>query len=204
MSQTLVFFRHAARTLAMTTVLGCALALGFSLFLPMQYGSSVRLLITQTSATGLDPYTAIKTTERISQSLSELMHTSTFYDNTLQKAQGFDVAYFPVEAYAKRRAWKDAISSSISAGTGVMTVTAFHPMRDQARLLVEAAARELSEQATNYFGQGVRVQVIDAPLASRWYAKPDFIMNSLAGAGIGLLLGAGWVLIAMARKGYEE
>jgi hypothetical protein len=31
-------------------------------------------------------------------------------------------------------------------------------------------------------------------LPSRWFAKPDFARNVMAGAAIGFLLGAAWVL----------
>ena len=41
---------------------------------------------------------------------------------------------------------------------------------------------------------GVRVQIIDDPLPSRWFAKPDFLRNILAGAAIGFLLATAWVL----------
>ena len=80
-----------------------------------------------------------------------------------------------------------------------MTVAAYHPSRDQARILVEAASHELSIQAPNYFGPNVRVQVIDTPLDSRWYAKPDFARNVFLGFGVGLFLGLAWLLVGPRR-----
>ncbi len=176
-------------------IAGALLVLLFSLASPLQYSSTVRVFITQLNATGLDPYTAIKSTERIASSLSELVYTTTFYTNTLNQAQGFDAAYFSPDDFLRRRAWRRTIATSVTAGTGIMTVTAYHPNPEQARIIVDAAARELALEAPNYFGSNVRVQVIDAPLNSRWFVKPDFVFNGLFGLLIGFLLGVIWVLL---------
>jgi len=193
-------WRHGWRIIITTTALGLALALGFSLLLPMQYSSSMRLLITQMNTTGLDPYTAMKATERIASSMSELVYTSTFYQNVMTGAQGFNVNYFPLDEHGKRKLWQKTVETSVAPGTGIMTVTAYHPSRDQARILVEAASRELASQATNYFGADIHVQVIDAPLDSQWLARPNFISNAAFGLFVGLLIGIGWVLMSFSRR----
>jgi uncharacterized protein involved in exopolysaccharide biosynthesis len=180
--------------MATTAVLGAVLALAFSITTPLQYSSSVRVLITQPNVAGLDPYTAIKSNERIASSLAELLYTTTFFNNILGRAEGFDAGYFPTDERSKRRAWRRSIETAIAAGSGIMTITAYHPDRSQARLLVDAAASELAAQAPNYFGASVRVQVIDAPLDSRWYARPDFVRNGSFGLLVGLLAGVAWVL----------
>lgn len=182
------------RFLFLTTFLGAFFAFLFSLSSPLEYASSVRVLITQPSATGFDPYTAIKSTERIATSLSELVYASTFFDNVMQQGKGFNPSYFPTNEYDKRKMWRKAIQIGIAPGTGIMTIQAFHSSREQARILVDGVARELALQTPNYFGSSVRVQVIDAPLDSRWIARPNFGLNAVFGAFVGLLLGLGWVL----------
>ena len=182
------------RFLVLTTFLGAFFAFLFSLSTPLEYSSSVRVLITQPSATGFDPYTAIKSTERIATSLSELVYASTFFDNVMQQGKGFDMAYFPSNEYDKRRDWRKTVQIGIAPGTGIMTIAAYHPLREQARILVDGVARELALQTPNYFGSSVRVQVIDAPLDSRWFARPNFVLNTAFGAFMGMLLGLGWVL----------
>ena len=198
-------WRHFRRVAVATSVVGLALALGFSLLMPLQYSASMRLLITQTTqaqstAAALDPYTAIKANERIAASMTELVYTSTFYNSVMSQARGFDASYFPADEYNKRKLWSESIGTSVTPGTGIMTVTVYHPSRDQARILVQAAASQLAVSATNYFGSGVRVQVIDAPLDSRWYAKPNFVSNGLFGLFVGLLIGVGWALLGFSRR----
>lgn len=192
-------FVRAWRTLLITSVLGAVLALAFSLVQPLQYASTVRLLITQTTSSAVDPYSALKFTERIAGSLSELLYSSTFANNILQNAKDLSPGYFPQDEYAKRKLWQKTVEAGVSPGTGILTVSAYHPRRDQAKILVEAASRELTVQAPNYFGANVRVQVIDAPLDSRWYARPNIPKNAILGFGIGLFLGIAWLLTGSRR-----
>lgn len=181
------------RVIAISTGIALLLAIGFSLIQPLRYSSTVRLLITQTNVTGLDPYTAVKSTERIAQNLSEVIYTSSFF-NAVMTDTSIDKAYFPTDEISKRSLWKDSIVTSVTPGTGVMTVTAFHSSRAQAALLAVRVSQELSNQAPNYFGYSVRVQVIDDPLPSRFFAKPDFLRNGLMGVMIGFLAATAWVL----------
>lgn len=181
------------RFVVLVTGVGLALALGFSLVQPLRYSSTVRLLITQTSLTGVDPYTAIKSTERIAQNLSEIIYTTSFFD-AVTAADTIDRSYFSEDEITKRAKWRDTIETGVSAGTGVMTVAAFHPDRAEATELAVRVARELATLAPNYFGYSVRVQVIDDPLPSRFFAKPDFLRNALFGAVFGFLFASAYVM----------
>lgn len=177
----------------MSTFLGLVLAVGFSLVQPLRYSSTVRLLITQTNVTGLDPYTAVKSTERIAQNLSEVVYTSSFFNAVMTKSE-IDKSYFPADEIKKRQIWRETLATGVTPGTGVMTVTAYHTSREQATLLAIRVSQEIAKQAPNYFGYSVRVQVIDDPLPSRFFAKPDFIRNGLLGGLAGFLVLTAWVL----------
>jgi capsular polysaccharide biosynthesis protein len=182
-----------SRLIAFATLLGLVLALGFSLVQPLRYSSTVRLLITQTNVSGLDPYTAVKSTERIAQNLSEVIYTSSFF-SAIISSETIHRNYFPVDEIKKRAAWRDTVSTAVTPGTGVMSVTAYHTDRSQATAIALRVAQEVANQAPNYFGYSVRVQVIDDPLPSRFFAKPDFVSNGLMGLIAGFLIGTAWVL----------
>jgi uncharacterized protein involved in exopolysaccharide biosynthesis len=186
-------FIRAWRFVAVSTLLGLVLAVGFSLVQPLRYSSTVRLLITQTNVAGVDPYTAIKATERIGQNLSEIVYTTSFF-NAVMEDEKIDKTYFPTDEISRRNLWKDTIATVVSPGTGIMSVTAYHPSRDQAQELSVRVAQEIADAAPNYFGFSVRVQIIDDPLPSRFFAKPDFITNAAFGAVIGFLFASAWVL----------
>lgn len=174
---------------------GMVLAVLLSFTQPLQYSSTVRLLITQPGATNTDPYTVLKSNERIAQNLSLLLYGSSFFENILLQAEGMDKSYFPTSEFERRRLWSRTISTSVEPGSGLMLVSAFHKDPSQARALVQAAAQELVKQAPNFFGFSVRVQIIDSALDSRWFARPNFLNNAFAGLFLGLLVGIGASLL---------
>jgi len=179
-------------------LIGALIALAFSFTQTLQYSSTIRLLITQPSSTSLDAYTVLKSNERIAQSLSQLLYTSTFFENILSQAPGVNAAYFPRDELSRRKLWQRSVETGVEANSGLMTVTVYHPDPNQARSLVNAAAEELTKQAPNYFGFTVRLQVIDTAVNSRWFARPNFISNTLFGLFLGLLVGTAWILVRKA------
>ncbi len=182
------------RLIVLLTALGFVLALIFSLIQTKKYSSQVRLLITQTNVTGVDPYTAIKSTERIGQNLAELVFSSSFFNGVINEG-GVDANYFTLnDEIEKRREWAQTVEVGVTPGTGVMYITAYHPDRAQAAAIAVAVSRQLAEQAPNFFGYSVRVQIIDDPLPSRYFAKPNFATNIGFGTLLGLLIGSAWVL----------
>ena len=188
-------------TLLLTALLGGLLAGGFSLLQPVRSAASARIIFTEAGASGLDPYTALKASERLAQSLSELLYSSTMFENILLRAHGFDAKYFPADELERRALWHQTIWSSVAAGTGLMTVTAYHPNAEQARLLVQAAADELVDKAPIFFGAGVRAQIVDPAVVWPGIARPDYLKNVTLGALAGLLLGLGWLLVRNFKRG---
>lgn len=193
-STPLIVFLEQWNVIVISAVVAAILATAFSFLTPLQYSSSVRVLITQPGTAGLDPYTVLKATESIANSLTQLVYSSTFFTNVIQQNAVVDPTYFPQDELRKRKLWRQTLDISVTPSTGILTLTAYHPTREQARALVEGAAKELALQAPNYFGTSVRIQVIDSPLDSRWFARPKFASNALVGFLVGALLGAAWVL----------
>jgi uncharacterized protein involved in exopolysaccharide biosynthesis len=186
-------FLNSWRLVVLCALAGLILAVGFSLIQPLRYSSTVSLLITQTNITGLDPYTAVKSTERIAQNLSEVIYTTSFFNAVMARGE-IDQAYFPEDEISKRSKWRNTIETAVTPGTGVMKIIAYHTSRSQATQLSVRVAQEIADLAPNYFGYSVRVQIIDDPLPSRFFAKPDFVRNGSFGALVGFLLASAWIL----------
>jgi len=191
------------RALVGLGITGALLAFALSFLQPLQYSSTVRLLITQPGSVNVDAFTVLKSNERIAQNLSQLLRTSTFFENILAQAPGVDAEYFPSEEYERRRTWNRTVSTSVDTGSGLMTVSVYHRDVAQARSLVIAASNEIAKQAPNYFGSAIRVQVIDSPLDSNWYAKPNFLNNAMYGLFTGIMLGILWSLLRKSERTVE-
>ena len=164
--------------------LGLVFITAVTFALPKQYSSTMRLLVVQANVAGLDPYTAVKSTEQIAGNVRELVYTSLVANRVLAETSGFQSSYFSEDEYSRRKEWQKAVEVGVVPGTGILTVTVFHPDREQARLLVEGVSRQIIEQTPN-FGYNAQARVIDTPLPSRWFARPDVVTNAALGAMIG-------------------
>lgn len=162
---------------------------------PLCYSASVRLLITQQSSFTLDPYTALRSTELVGENLVQIVSTSSFLARLLETGYQIDDKYFALIEQKRRNLWEDTIKARMISGTGLFTVTAFHPSKQEAIKIVSATAFLLSTQGSEYVGRNITVRLVDPPLASRFPAKPNFALNILTGGALGLLAGSGiaWV-----------
>lgn len=174
---------------------GLILSLLVSFIQPLRYSSSVRLLILQDVGAAVDAYTASRSEERIAQDLSTIVYTTTFFDQVLSAGFSVDPRGFPSQDNKRRQAWAKAVDTSVSHGTGLLTITAYHTDVRQAEQIARAVSFVLTQHVNEYTSGGnVQVKLIDAPLNSRWPVKPDLIANGLSGLFLGGLIGAGYVL----------
>lgn len=186
-------------TILLCGVIGMALAILLSFLRPLEYSSTTRILITQELG-AVDAYTASRSAERIADDLASVVYTSTFFDKVLDSGYDIDATYFSDDEIKRRDQWEKAISASVSRSTGLLSVTAYHEDVDQAEELATAVAYVLTTQGWTYTSGGnITVQVVDAPLNSRYPVRPNLLVNGFSGLILGLLGGAGYVLIAAER-----
>lgn len=169
-------------------------------FIPrLEYSSTTRLLITQQLG-AVDAYTASRSAERVAEDLANAAYTSSFYDQIFEENPEIDRSYFPQGEARFRSRWEDAISTSVSRGTGLLTIRAFHEDAEQAEEIATAVAELLSQQGWTYTSGGnITVQVVDDPLNSRFPVRPNILLNAFSGFILGLLAGAGYILIQTER-----
>lgn len=187
------------RVIAFAGALGMICAVLLSFIQPLEYSSTTRLLITQELG-AVDAYTASRSAERIADDLAAVVYTSTFFDKVMSSGYPVVESYFSDDALKRRDAWEEAVSVSVSRSSGLLTVRAFHPDVSQAEELARAVAYVLSTQGWTYTSGGnISVQIVDEPLNSRYPVRPNLIVNGLSGLALGMLCGAGYVLIMTER-----
>lgn len=176
--------------------LGLFLALALSFTQPLRYSSRVRLLILQDVGTAVDAYTASRSEERIAENLSTVVYTTTFFDRVLSAGFSVDPNSFPLQDNKRRRAWAETVDTTVSRGSGLLTIIAYHQNVEQAEQIAQAISFVLTQYAGDYTSGGnVQVRLVDAPLNSRWWVKPNLLANGLSGLFLGGLAGAGYVLL---------
>lgn len=176
-------------------VLAALLAVLFSFVRPLEYSSTLRLLIIQRSSLNLDPYTAIRSAERVSENLASVVYTTSFFDKVMAAGFNIDQTVFKKDEGRKRKQWNKMVATQIARGTGLLTVTAYHKDRSQAEQIAYAIGTVLQKEGWTYVGGGdLQVKIVDAPLTSRWPARPNLFGNGFGGLVLGLILGIGYVV----------
>jgi capsular polysaccharide biosynthesis protein len=165
------------------------LAGALSFIEPLKYSTTVRFLVIQKSVLGLDPYTAVKSSERVAINLSEIIYTTSFFNKVLESDYNIETDYFETDEEKKRRQWSKMISASVEGGTGLLSISVYHPDRNQSLEIAQAVAATLSNQAREYVGGDVQVKLVDDPLPSRFPVKPNIPLNAFFGLFFGLVLG---------------
>src|SRR5688572_336259 len=126
-----VFSRGWKKMLAVAVLTAMAGA-GLSFLFPLQYSSSMRMLIIQKQLSATDPYTAIKASERISDNLAQIIYTTSFFEKVMGAKFNIDQSVFKSEESKKRKQWREMIETRVIRGSGMLVVTVYHTDPKQA------------------------------------------------------------------------
>ncbi|MEK9183150.1 MAG: hypothetical protein AAB849_01430 [Patescibacteria group bacterium] len=189
-----LLFSHHRRFILTVAVIASAVVLLVSAFFPLKYSATTRLLIIPKSSLGVDPYTAVKSAERISENLAQIVFTTSFFDRVTRAGFSLDLSAFNnVSEIQKRKLWKKMVAPQVLRGTALLGITVFHADKEQAKNWASAAAYTLQTQGFEYTGGNVDIKIVDTPVLSRWPVKPNFLMNGFLGLVFGSILGMIWV-----------
>ena len=194
--------KNNRKTIMFLTSVVLTVSLLFTIVQPFYYSSSVSLLIIQNSANSMDAYTALTSSERIGDSLAQIVYTSTFFDKVM-KAPGFEIdqSVFSQKESKKRDQWKKMVDTQVNRGTGILKITVYSESKDQAMAISKAIAYILTLQGWEYVGAGdINVKMVDSPLVSNWPVKPNVFINIFSGLALGFL--ASLVYIALTDKNF--
>ncbi len=184
-------------------IIGLVLAAGLSFFQPLQYSSSIRLLIIQPSTLGYDPYTAIRAAERIGDNLAQVVYTTDFFNRVISSKFNIDQSYFPENDAKRRKQWSRMVAVQVERGTGLLDITVFHTDRDQATQIARAIAFVMTTEGANYVGgTALQIRLVDDPLISRFPVKPNILGNGFTGFMLGALFGVLYVIATDSSRKY--
>lgn len=171
-------------------VLFAFIGLGVSLVFPLEYRADAGVLIVPKTRFGVDPYTVVKSAERVGDNLAAVMKTDDFrakvksLENTNLNWGTFD-AQTPRE---QRRLWPKMVSASVGYGTGVLYVSAYNTDPVQAAAFAAAAAETLATKGFEYVGGDMVIRVVDNPVVTPWPVRPNIPVNMALGFVVGALI----------------
>lgn len=181
---------------ALITLIVMALTVGFTVLMPFEYESQVKILVIQKSSLGIDAYSASKSAERVGSVVGQVIYSSSFFSEVMHSGFPIDEKYFKADEEKRRQQWRDMIATGVPAGTTILNVSAFHVNRDQATNIAKAIAYVVQTSGTEYIGiSDVEFKVLDEPLTSNYPVRPNFILNTILGCIVGLVIAIATLLI---------
>ena len=187
-------------TIFFMAAVGLLLGVLLSFVRPLEYSSTARLQITQELG-AVDAYTAARSAERIADDLAAAVYFSEFYKDAVEDSASIEEDYFPEDETKKRKKWEKTITTSVSRGTGILTIKAYHPDIRQAEAIALSVADVLTEKGWTYTsGSNITIRLVDTPLNSKWPVRPNILVNAFSGFILGGLAGVGYILIEVERR----
>jgi capsular polysaccharide biosynthesis protein len=177
------------------------LAVVVSLFMPQQYRAQTKLLIIQHQSLSLDAYLAAKSAEKVSKVLSEVVHSSSFFDEIWQA--GFNIGSdWGQTDKQRRKLWEKRVDLNSISQTSLIEVNTYHTDRASAEQLAQAMIYVLVEKGAQYHGGGdqVEIKLIDKPIVSNYPVRPNLVQNAISALLIGLVISFMYVYLKPDRQ----
>ncbi len=174
--------------------IGLLIAIIVSLFFPLKYSATAGVFVIPRQGFGVDPYTVIKSSERVGENLALAIGTSEFLGRVLEVEPRIDQTAFPTEERLRRKYWLKNIESDVTPGTGLLRMTAYSTDPAQAVILAQGVSKTIMEYGIEYVGAQATFKIADEPIASRFPVRPNIPMNGLIGFLFGAILASIFVL----------
>lgn len=172
------------------------LSLLVSIFFPPYYSATTQVLIISRDRSGVDPYTQVKSAERIGENLAQVMKTTDFFNKVMSSGTTtFDKTRWQGLTDRKlRKQWQRDVEGTMAYGSSLLNIKTYSRTSDDAKALAAAVTETVSSRGWEYAGGDVAIKIVNDPLVSRFPARPNYIMNAGIGLVLGLLLSSWWVL----------
>lgn len=158
-----------------------------SLAQTMKYTVKSRLLVIQ-NAGASDAYVLSKSNEYLGTLFAEIVYSSSFYDQVLDSNYNISQSYFTGSYSQQIKKWQSTVKTKTQGNTGIIEIYVYHPQVNEAKKIALAVNDILMNKNQAYQGgEGVRINIIDQPIASNFPNKPN-LFNNLAIAFFGSLL----------------
>ncbi len=167
-----------------------------SFVFPLEYRADAQMLVVSRTRYGVDPYTAVKSAERVGENIARIVGTDIFFAQVLSQP-GFQLdtnRFVGTTERVRRKRWEQAIDASVSFGTGVLNISAYHTDPAQAKAYASAVMETLVERGWEYVGGDVSLKIVNQPVVTAIPVRPNIMLNVLAGFALGVLISGGFVL----------
>jgi capsular polysaccharide biosynthesis protein len=163
---------------------------------PLKYSSTSKLLVVQKYNT-YDIYATAKSNEYVSNILSNVVSSYSFYNEVKNSGFAINQDYFQGDNSKQMRTWEKTVTAKSISDSGVMEISVYHTDWRQALEISKAVNEIIKTKHMNYHGFGDRIDIviIDQPIVSKFPVKPNIFINILIGIALGLIFALGYIYI---------
>lgn len=196
------FLKHKWQTVVLFMLVFATLAFVFSVVQTQKYRSEQRFLVVSTYAEDVDPYAATRSTEYLTNLLSEVMYSQNFLEQVMSSGYALDASIFPEDPKKQKKAWTKSLSNRVLGDTGILEVAVYHSDRFVTEQLALAIGSVLQTEHSQYHSRGeqISISVIDQPITSLRPVQPNILLNTSAGVILGILAGLAFIYLFPQRE----
>jgi capsular polysaccharide biosynthesis protein len=156
---------------------------------PFQYSTEAKILVVQNFSSSIDPYNMTKSNEYLTNVLSQIISTNSFFIEVMNAGFNIDQDYFSADSRKQLDEWNKTVSADAISNAGIINIAVYHTDKYQSDQIMRAVIQVLKAKHAEYHGSGnnVEIMAINQPVISNFPVKPNFVMNLFLGLAVGLL-----------------
>lgn len=202
LQNTLNKLKNQWKFISAAVLLSIAASIGITLAIPSKFKTHTELLVVQKQADwSEDAYSASQSAERVATVLAKVVPSSSFLDRVM--SSGFNIKdTFSKDPEERKEDWQNTVEVQVIKNTGILEIDVYSEDKEQAKQITYAIANILTEKGNIYHGSGDRIEVrtFDKPITSDKPAYPNMTIDIAIGAILGLMAGAGFVVLGQENK----
>ncbi len=195
MTNPIKLFKEKLKPIALTGLISALLFLLVSLLFPLKYRADSQLIVITKGESGVDAYTAMRSSEKIGESLMNIVETNDFFAKVASNLEDDQLKerFSGVSEQERRKRWREAVDANLNYGTGMLTISTYDQDTSQARKLNKKVLGTLLNQTSEYIGQKVNLKVVNPPLVTQYPVKPNLLVNTAVGLLVGIVASFGYL-----------
>ncbi|MFH1509303.1 MAG: hypothetical protein ABIE68_04010 [bacterium] len=173
----------------------------FSAVQTPEYKSEVTMLVIQEQEGSMDAYTATRSAETIASLLTNMVHTSSFFERVMDSK--YDIANtYSSDPIERQKQWDETIDANLSDKSGIMKLAVYNPDPNQSEKIARAVASVLTYEGDIYHGGGdaVTIKMVNVPTTSENPVKPAIATNTFSALLLGIIFSVVIIIAIGFRK----
>lgn len=151
--------------------------------------SSLYVIQNQQGLLSKDAYAAAKSAEKLAKNMSRMIYTSTFMERVFESNYGVERNILSSDEIKKRKEWNKKIETYVVPETGILEIKVYDKDKAMAERVTQAIIYILVTDGKDFHGGGddINIRIADAPIVSKYPARPNIVINLTAALILGIL-----------------